>query len=49
MAEIKDFKKLFNSQKDLVEKLQECQTALKESLMNSVSCIEFYKDIEAFI
>jgi division protein CdvB (Snf7/Vps24/ESCRT-III family) len=31
---------------ELISKLQDCQTALKESLLNSLVCIDFYKDLE---
>ena len=32
-----------------MEKLSECQKVLKENLLHSLVCLDFYKDIEAYV
>jgi len=39
----------FGKESDLIAKLEECQQALKETLLNSLVCIDFYKDLENHI
>ncbi len=33
----------------MIVKLEECQRAIKENMLNSLVCIDFYKDLENHI
>ena len=47
--EIDRFQTQFSSVSGFVEKLEHCQKALKEAMLNSYICLDFYRDLELYI
>ena len=39
----------FSRHVEMLQKMELCQSELKQSLLNSLMCLDFYKDIENYI
>eukprot|EP00347_Sterkiella_histriomuscorum_P009617 403340524 len=46
---INDIRKEFSKHQEMVTKMEECQQELKQTLLNSLMCLDFYKDLESYI
>jgi hypothetical protein len=44
-----DMRKEFTHHIALLAKMEECKTELKQMLLNNLICLDFYKDLEAYL